>query len=65
MPSIGPSCHELKINDAGKQWRIIYRIDDDAVVIGEVFLKTTQKTPISVIRKVQQGLRNYDRAVNQ
>ena len=23
MPSIGPRCHELRINDANKTWRII------------------------------------------
>jgi len=47
MPSISPHCHELRIDDseADKQWRIIYRIDSDAIVIADVFQKNTQKTP--------------------
>jgi len=60
MPSIGPRCHELRINDRGKTWRIVYRIDDDAVVILEVFEKKTPRTPPSVILVCQQRLRHYD-----
>ena len=29
MPRIGARCHELRIIEANKIWRIIYRIDDD------------------------------------
>jgi phage-related protein len=39
MPSIGARCHELRINDENKTWRIVYRIDDDAIIILEVFEK--------------------------
>ena len=45
MPNIGPRCHELRINDEKKRWRIVYRIDDDAIVVLDVFEKKTQKTP--------------------
>jgi phage-related protein len=48
MPSIGPQCHELRVNDEHKIWRIIYRIDPDAIVICEVFEKKTPRTPKSV-----------------
>lgn len=41
MPSIGPRCHELRINDETETWRIVYRIDSDAVIIVEVFSKKT------------------------
>ncbi len=41
MPSIGPRCHELRIQDQSKTWRIVYRRDSDAIVIAEVFAKTT------------------------
>jgi phage-related protein len=37
MSSIGPRCHELRITDRGQSWRIVYRLDDDAIVISEVF----------------------------
>jgi phage-related protein len=33
MPSIGSRCHELRINDERVTWRIVYRIDTDAIVI--------------------------------
>lgn len=33
MPSIGQRCHELRIIDEDRSWRIIYRLDPDAVVI--------------------------------
>lgn len=63
MPSIGDRCHELRINDGDtdKQWRIIYRIDSDAILILDVFNKTTQKTPKRVIQNCQKRLKLYDR----
>jgi phage-related protein len=60
MPSIGSRCHELRVNDENKTWRIIYRIDPDAIVICEVFEKKTPRTPKSVIDVCQQRLRRYD-----
>jgi phage-related protein len=63
MPSIGPRVHELRINDKDKTWRIIYRIDKDAIIIAEVFAKKTRQTPVKVMHVVQQRLRTYDRLV--
>jgi phage-related protein len=60
MSSIEKHCHELRIRDADKNWRIIYRVDDDAVVILEVFNKTTQKTPTNVITNCKKRLSQYD-----
>jgi phage-related protein len=60
MPSIGVHCHELRIRDSDKNWRIIYRIDSDAILILEVFQKTTQTTPKSVIDNCQRRLKKYD-----
>jgi len=60
MPSIGPRCHELRINDRNATWRIIYRVDPDAIVILEVFKKTTAKTPVPVIDTCKRRLRMYD-----
>ncbi len=60
MPSIGPRCHELRINDRNGTWRIMYRVDLDAVVILEVFRKTTARTPLSVIDTCKRRLRMYD-----
>ena len=37
MPSIGARCHELRVTDRGKIWRMVHRIDDDAIVVLEIF----------------------------
>ncbi len=60
MPSIGPRCHELRITDERVDWRIVYRVDSDAIVIVEVFEKRTTKTPQSVIDACRRRLRDYD-----
>lgn len=60
MPSIGPHCHELRITDENKIWRIIYRIDGDAIVIPELFEKKTNKTPKPMIDICKTRLRAYD-----
>ena len=60
MPSVGPRCHELRINDRNKTWRILYRIDVDAIVILEVFEKRTNQTPRQVIEVSRMRLKQYD-----
>lgn len=62
MPSIGPACHELRVVDENVSWRIVYRIDEDAIVIVEVFAKTTRATPRAVIDVCRRRLREYDDA---
>lgn len=59
MPGIGKVCHELRIQDANKTWRIVYHVDVEAIVILEVFAKTTQQTPKSVIDTCKKRLRLY------
>ena len=59
MPAIGSRCHGLRINDAEHTWRLIYRVEPDAVVILEVFGKKTQTTPRQVIDICKQRLRQY------
>ena len=60
MPVIGRRCHELRIVDEAATWRIVYRIDADAIVVAEVFAKKTQATPKAVIAASQRRLRTYD-----
>jgi phage-related protein len=60
MSTIGPRCHELRIVDEDKIWRIIYRLNEDAVVIAEVFAKKTRTTPSQVIKNCKRRLRDYD-----
>lgn len=60
MPSVGKRCHELRIPDEGVSWRVMYRIDSDAIVIAEVFSKKTGKTPKRIIDLCKARLRDYD-----
>jgi len=62
MPVIGARCHELRVRDASKNWRIIYRIDSDEIVIVDVFNKTVAETPLSVIRNSMRRLADSDHA---
>lgn len=62
MPSIGPRCHELRVRDEQHNWRIMYRIDTDAILIADVFTKKTQETPEHVIDACRRRLRLYDQS---
>jgi len=59
MPSLGKRCHELRIVDRDKTWRIMYHVDHDAIVILDVFAKKTGATPTSVIESCKLRLRRY------
>jgi phage-related protein len=63
MPNIGKHCHELRVgdNENNKEWRIIYRIDEDEIVVFDVFQKTTQKTPQQIIDNCHKRIKTYDR----
>lgn len=60
MPSVGPRCHELRIPDGDVDWRVVYRIDPDVVLIVEVFARTTETTPQHVVEVSQWRLKRYD-----
>lgn len=62
MSSIASGCHELRINDQGLTWRLMYRIDCDAILILAVFAKKTEKTPDEIIRTCRKRLSEYDDA---
>ena len=60
MPAIGQRCHELRIKDIDSDWRIVYRADTDAIVVADVFAKTTRRTPVRVVENSRHRLRQYD-----
>lgn len=60
MPTIGSRCHELRVADESATWRIVYRIDFDAIVIAEVFSKKSQQTPKHVIDTCRARFKTYD-----
>jgi phage-related protein len=63
MPSVGRRCRELRIRDENKNWRIMVRIDEDAVVVVDVFEKKTRTTPAKVIAVCKDRLKRYDEIV--
>ena len=62
MSAVGPRCHELRVQDAEAFWRIVYRLDADAVVILEVFSKKTRTAPNAILDACKRRLKEYDRA---
>ena len=62
MPDVGRRCHELRVQDGDATWRIVYRVDPDAVIIAEVFSKKTARTPKRVIDVCKKRLKEYDDA---
>ncbi|MEO6052985.1 MAG: type II toxin-antitoxin system RelE/ParE family toxin [Chthoniobacterales bacterium] len=63
MPSMGKGCHELRVNDKNKTWRLFYHLDlqSDAIVILEVDEKKTQKTAITTIEVCKKRLISYEK----
>ncbi|GAB4453689.1 MAG: hypothetical protein OHK0029_06920 [Armatimonadaceae bacterium] len=59
MSTIGTHCHELRVKDADKEWRVVYYLDSDFVVILEVFNKTTKTTPKPVIDICKKRLAQF------
>ena len=60
IPQIGPRCHELRVKDAGAEWRIMYRADPDAVLVLDVFSKKTRETPPAVLQNCRRRVSEYD-----
>jgi len=52
----------LRINDESATWRIVYRLDADAIVVLEVFSKKSRATPKVVIDACKRRLKDYDNA---
>jgi phage-related protein len=59
MPGIGLRCHELRIRDKNKNWRIFYHLASDALVILDVHNKTTRETPETVLENCRRRLKSF------
>ncbi len=60
LPIVGPRCGALRVRDAGHNWRIMYRVDVDAVLVLVVYSKKTKKIPDEVVAQCKQRLKQYD-----
>jgi phage-related protein len=65
MPGIGARCLELRVNDAGKTWRVICRVDPDAVIVVDVFEKKTRTTPDRIMQECRKRLKHYDQIAGE
>jgi phage-related protein len=65
MPDIGTACHELRIADGPTDWRILYHIGADAIVVLEVFSKKTRATPTRIIADCRARLAEFQRLVGK
>ena len=67
MPDVGPRVHELRVKDRESRstWRILYRVDRDAILVIEWFAKKTKKTPKAVIDTCKARLKRYDGAAKK
>lgn len=63
MPAVGSRCHELRVRDASENWRVVYRLDSDAVVVLAVFPKASRTTPDWILRACRRRLARYDRSI--
>lgn len=63
MPSIGRRVHELRVVDreTRKIWRVVYRIDPEAILVVHWFEKKTRTTTQRVIDLCRKRLGDYDR----
>jgi phage-related protein len=48
MPDIESGCHELRVTGEAHEWRLIYSVEPDTILILEVFKKSTRQTPKKV-----------------
>lgn len=60
MPVVGPRCHELRVRDGRHHWRVLYRIDQDAVLVLSMFSKKTRETPRRIIERARRLLASFD-----
>jgi phage-related protein len=59
MPGIGQGCHELRAQDEKRAWRLVYLVDANAIVILDVFSKTTSQTPKAVVDACKARLKRF------
>ena len=63
MPTVGRGCHELRVRDGetGLTWRLVYRMDTDAIVVAHWWAKKTARTSKADLALCEQRLARYDR----
>jgi phage-related protein len=65
LPTVGPRCGALRVRDGEHNWRIMYRVDSDAVLVLEVYAKKTRTIPREVIDRCRKRLADYAAAARR
>jgi phage-related protein len=65
LPDVGPRCGAIRVRDAEHNWRIMYRLDADAILILEVYAKKTRKIPDEIIARCRTRCTHYDAVVKK
>jgi phage-related protein len=65
MPSIGPRCHEIRVRDENRIWRVVCRLDPDAILIAGVFSTATRRTSKHDIDDCRRVPRRYGEAARE
>jgi phage-related protein len=60
LADLCPKCYELRIKDRDKWYRIMVRIDSDAIVILGWFEKKSNRIPKKVLEACGKRMRDYD-----
>src|SRR5207245_321270 len=60
LPTVGARCGALRVRDGEHNWRVMYRVDADAVLVVEVYAKKTRKIPQEMIDRCKRRLKDYD-----
>ena len=60
MTTVGPGCHELRLPDQRRDWRIMYFVAADAIVVLAVFEKKTRQTPKAILDACRRRRREYE-----
>jgi phage-related protein len=60
LSAVGARCGALRVRDANHNWRIMYRLDVDAVLVVAVYSKRTRKVPDEIVDQCKRRLRQYD-----
>jgi phage-related protein len=63
LPNLGRRCGALRVRDAEHNWRIMYRVDSDVVLVVEVYSKKTRRIPDEVTERCTQRLKQYDATI--
>jgi phage-related protein len=65
LPIVGRRCGALRVRDGEHNWRIMYRVDADAILVLDVYAKKTKRIPQEVIDRCKRRLKEYDQTAKK